>query len=133
MTRALVLDTWAVLAFLQDEPAGAQVENLLAVSRQNGETLWMSVVNAGEVWYILARESSSAEADQSILELRRIGIHFVDADWSLTKTAAGIKAAYPMSYADAFAAALALQKDAILVTGDKEFKQVEPKIQIHWL
>jgi predicted nucleic acid-binding protein len=133
MTDLLVLDTWTILAFLQDEPAGGQVEELLAASHQNGESLFMSVINAGEVWYILAREASPADADQSILELQRLGIHFVDADWGLTKAAAEIKAAYPMSYADAFAAALAVEKEAFLVTGDKEFKQVEQKIQIHWL
>ncbi len=38
-----------------------------------------------------------------------------------------------MSYADAFAAGLAEMKKALLVTGDKEFKQIEEKIKIVWL
>jgi predicted nucleic acid-binding protein len=133
MTGPLVLDTWAILAFWQDEPAGEQVEDLLAASHKNGEALWMSVVNAGEVWYILARETSIGDADQGILELQRLGIRFVDAGWNQAKAAAEIKAAHPISYADAFAAALAKEKGALLVTGDGEFKQVEQEIQIHWL
>jgi predicted nucleic acid-binding protein len=38
-----------------------------------------------------------------------------------------------MSYADAFAAALAEQEKAILLTGDPDFKQVEKAIKIEWL
>jgi hypothetical protein len=45
--------------------------------------LFISVVNAGEVWYIIAREASLSDADRSITELRHLGIEFVDADWTL--------------------------------------------------
>jgi predicted nucleic acid-binding protein len=38
-----------------------------------------------------------------------------------------------MSYADCFAAALAKSRKAELVTGDKEFKQVESEITVRWL
>ena len=38
-----------------------------------------------------------------------------------------------MSYADCFAAALAKEKKTELLTGDKEFKQAEGEIKIHWL
>jgi predicted nucleic acid-binding protein len=38
-----------------------------------------------------------------------------------------------MSYADCFAAALAKLKKAELVTGDKEFRQVEGELKILWL
>jgi predicted nucleic acid-binding protein len=38
-----------------------------------------------------------------------------------------------MSFADCFAAALAKQKKALLLTGDPEFKQVETQVTIDWL
>jgi len=38
-----------------------------------------------------------------------------------------------MSYADAYAAALAKIKKATLVTGDKEFKALENEIKINWI
>jgi ribonuclease VapC len=38
-----------------------------------------------------------------------------------------------MSYADCFAAALAIKKKCELITGDKEFKQVEKEIKIRWI
>jgi ribonuclease VapC len=47
--------------------------------------------------------------------------------------AAHLKARYPISYADAFAAALAKRNGAHLMTGDPEFKAVEPEVAIHWL
>jgi predicted nucleic acid-binding protein len=93
----------------------------------------MSVVNVGEVWYILSREVSDAEADKSIGTLRSWGVEFVAADWPHAKEAASLKAKHKMSYADAFAAALARVRKAELVTGDPEFKQVEDYASIRWL
>lgn len=93
----------------------------------------MTVVNAGEVWYIVARETSAAEADASIKQLRDLGIEFVEADWNLAKDAGYFKSKNKMSFADCFAAALARQHKGNLVTGDLEFKQVEQEITISWL
>jgi ribonuclease VapC len=132
--KAYVLDSWSVMAFLEDEPAGEAVGNLLADAHEHGIPLLMTTVNAGEVWYILAREISEAAADQSIKDVRELGIGFYDADWKLANQAARFKAVKKMSFADCFAAALAVQqKGSMLVTGDKEFKQVEESVKIHWL
>ena len=90
----------------------------------------MTVVNAGEVWYIIARETSEAEADRSIAELQQLGIKFFDADWKLAHAAAAFKSKHSMSFADYFAAALAKEHKADLVTGDQEFKQVEGEVRI---
>ena len=59
--------------------------------------------------------------------------HFVEADWALAKEAGRFKAKNRMSFADCFAAALAKNRKASLVTGDREFKQVESEININWL
>jgi len=131
--KALVLDTWAVIAFYGEEPAGEDVARIIAEANERGTPIWMSVVNAGEVWYIIARRTSAAEADATIEELRSLGIKFDDAEWKITRQAATFKSKHAMSYADAFAAALALQKNAHLVTGDREFKQVAGPVKIHWL
>jgi len=132
-TKSVVLDAWSVLAYLEDEPAGSKVADLIADSHESGADLMMSVVNAGEVWYIIARSASAAEADSSIAELRQLGIEFVDTDWKLAHAAAVFKATRSMSFADCFAAALAKENKAGLVTGDREFKQVESDINIRWV
>ncbi len=131
--KALVLDSWAVLAYLEDESAGQKVADLIADAHEHGIPLLMSVVNAGEVWYILAREVSETEADKGVDGLRKLGIEFVDVDWKTSRQAGGYKSKNRMSYADCFAAALAKEQKAELVTGDKEFRQIESDIRIRWL
>jgi len=131
--RPLVFDSWAVLSYFEDEPAGREVALILARAHAEKVPVFMSVVNVGELWYILAREVSEEEADKSVLELRQLGIDFVDAGWSLVREAAQFKSRGRMSYADCFAAALAKMSGAELVTGDPEFRQVEPLVRIRWL
>ncbi|MFH2104547.1 MAG: type II toxin-antitoxin system VapC family toxin [Chloroflexota bacterium] len=131
--KALVLDSWSVIAYLEDEPAGQQVADLIAGAHEDGIPVSMSVVNAGEVWYIIAREISEAEANGSIKELRELRIQFVDVDWELTQEAAQFKSKNKMSYADCYAVALAKSKKADLVTGDTEFKVVEEQVKIQWV
>ncbi|SRR5581483_69527 len=131
--KTIVLDSWAVLAYLEDENPGKQVAEILANAHEHGTSLLMTTINAGEVWYILAREVSETEAERAVTDLKRLGIQFVDADWNLTRLAAGFKAKHRMSYADCFAAALAKEHKADLVTGDKEFQQVQTDIRISWL
>jgi len=131
--RAIVLDSWAIMSYLGGEPSAEKVADIMADAHEEDIPLFMTVVNAGEVWYILAREVSVAEADSSIRQLRQLGIGFIDADWDLAHEAASFKSKHKMSFADCFAAALAKQKKAHLITGDKEFKQVEPEITINWL
>ena len=131
--KALVFDSWAVLAYLGDEASSQEVADLIAGAHENRTPMYMSNVNAGEVWYILAREISETEADKAVADLTRLGIELVDANWPLTRIAGGFKARHRMSYADCFAAALAKDHKAVLITGDKEFKQVEQDVSIHWL
>ena len=132
-TKAIVLDSWAVIAYLEDEPAAEKVADIIADAHEQEISLLMTVVNAGEVWYIVARAASASDADASIKQLRDLGIEFVDADWSLSKDAGYFKSRNKMSFADCFAAALAKQRKAHMATGDQEFKQVEHEITISWL
>ena len=131
--KALVLDSWSILAFLEDEPAGQQVAEMIADAHESGMPVMMTVVNAGEIWYITARKTSEEDADRTLLELAQLGVQFHDADWELAREAARFKAKGKMSFADCFAAALAKEHKADLVTGDAEFKQVEGEIRIGWL
>jgi uncharacterized protein len=132
-TKAVVLDTWAVIAYFEDEPAGRQVADIIADAHERGLPLLMSVANVGEIWYLFARKLSEAVGDQTISALAQLGTVFVDVDWPLALQAAKFKSKHRMSYADCFAAALAKQKKAELVTGDSEFKQVEGEVKILWL
>lgn len=111
----VVLDSWAVLRYLEDvEPAAPAVGDLL-----ESEKPLMSWINLGEVHYVLRRLHGEDDAAEAVRDLRDV----IDAhlpDERLVLDAARIKADHPMAYADAFAAALAVARDAILWTGDPE-------------
>lgn len=132
-SKAVVLDSWSIIAYLEDEPAGAKVERIIAEAHEQGTPLMTTVVNAGEVWYIVARSTSPEDADEAVRDIRRLGVELVEADWALTRAAAEIKSGARMSYADCFAGALAADRNAVLVTGDPEFKQVASKVKVHWI
>ena len=131
--KAYVLDSWAVIAYLEDEPSGEQIEDLIATAHEEQIPIYMSVINVGEVWYTFAREISEEEANASVKTLRDLRIQFEDANWELTQEAAHFKSLNKMSYADAFAAALAKIKKADLITGDNEFKPLDGEIKISWV
>jgi predicted nucleic acid-binding protein len=72
-------------------------------------------------------------AEQKAREIAAMPIEIVPADLYQTQQAAIYKATHKMSYADCFAAALAKSKNAELLTGDPEFKEMEKEIKIAWL
>ena len=132
---AKVLDSWALMAFLQDEQAAEEVEKLLVKAAGKGVTLLLCVVNWGEVYYSIARAEGEMVAEQKAAELATLPIEIVPvgADLRLAREAARLKAAHKMAYADCFAAALAKTRKAELVTGDPKFKEMEPSLKISWL
>lgn len=95
--------------------------------------LLLSVVNWGEVFYIVHREYGPSKAQQVADVIDTLPIEIIPADLELTRQAAVFKAKHKMSYADCFAAALAKLRRAELITGDKEFKELEQEIKINWL
>jgi predicted nucleic acid-binding protein len=102
-------------------------------ARDSGRACLLSVVNWGEVYYITLREAGQQRADEVAHLISTLPIHIVPADLDLAKQAAIFKSSKRMSYADCFAAALAKHRRAELVTGDKEFKQVESDVKILWI
>lgn len=130
-----VLDSWALLALFEDEPAAEEVEKLLARANDGRDKLLLCVVNWGEIYYNIMRKISAETAERKMQEIAGLPIDIVpvEADLVLTRQAAIYKATKKMSYADCFTAALAKVRKAELVTGDLEFKQVENEIKIGWL
>jgi ribonuclease VapC len=128
-----VLDAWALLAWLQDEqPAAARVQDRLDGAEAGDIELHLSLVNAGEVYYRLARDKSPKAAlrFRSGLASMPIRLHVPSADdvWQ----AALLKSRSRISYADGFAAALAQRLGASLVTGDRDFRGLAD-LSVDWL
>jgi predicted nucleic acid-binding protein len=130
-----VLDSWALIAFFEDEPAANDVEKLLNQAAAEKYQLLMSAVNWGEVYYSTMRAVSQDAAEQKAREIAALPIDIIGVsdDLALVRQAAIFKAKYKMAYADCFAAALAKLRNAEVVTGDPEFKQVEAEVKVAWL
>lgn len=133
MPAAQVLDSHALLALLRDEPGAEAVATILEKAGQRDHPVHMTEVNYAEVQYTIRRKDGDAAWATISGELRAAPIEFHPADRRLADTAADFKARFKISLADAFAAALAKEKKAELVTGDPEFKALENEFKIHWL
>jgi len=133
MTVTKVLDTYALIAFFEDEPGADFVRSLLLEAESGCLNLAMCVVNLGELWYIIARIDSPAQADALVEEIQGLSIEIVDADWKLTYQAAIFKSKGGLSYADCYTAALGQLRQAEVITGDPEFQKLREEITLSWV
>lgn len=130
---ARVLDSFALIAYFRDEPGAESLEGLLVTAGRKDSPLHMSDVNYAEVKYSILKNDGVAAWEEAAKVLQGLPIKFHPTTRALSDTAAELKARFKISLADAFAAALAREMKAELVTGDPEFKALEREIRIAWL
>ena len=133
MTKTYVLDSYAILALLEDEPRAQAVADLIVADTLQ---LFLSIINLGEVFYIVWRRHGEAAAravGRSLWQEDRLTI--VEASWPRVEAAARLKAAGGLSYADAFGLGLAQELAACLVTGDPELRSAAARwrVDLLWL
>ena len=131
-----VLDSYALIGYLEDEPFAEWLQQLLLSARNGRCRLYVHAIQLGEVYYITLREQGKKIADLAYARIKAFPITVIDhIDEKLLLSAASLKATFQVSYADAFAAALAGIYDAVLLTGDPEFEALEEKglLSIKWL
>jgi ribonuclease VapC len=131
----LVLDSWIVLAWLKDQQPGADRMAQLWDQAEAGQAqLLMSVVNVGEVFYLIAKARGEEAAHAVLKNLQSRPIEILPSPKPLVFHAATLKARHPVSYADAFAAATAIRRGAPLVTGDPEMKLLAAEgLRLEWV
>lgn len=133
---SLVLDAWAIMAWLKgQEPAAERVRLLLDAAGRRERKLLMNIVNIGEVFYLSVRARNLAYG-QRVLENLRPSVATIPANDELVMRAANLKARYAISYADAFAAATAISRESPLVTGDPELRDMakqEKMLKLEWI
>lgn len=146
--KSIVFDSWAIIAWLQGETQGDIVRNLIgwiegdrkvkkkAISFIGEEVrevdLYLNIINLGEIFYILGRRKGEREAKNTINELMATPIEVISVTDSLVFLAASLKIKYTIAYADAFAVATAKAKNASLITGDTELKDLD-EVPILWI
>lgn len=132
----MVLDARAVMAWLKgQQPAAERVRGLFEAADQGEQKLLINIVNLGEVFYLSVKARDLAYGQRVVNGLRSRLVVVSAAD-SLVMAAATLKSRYALSYADAFAAATAVAKDAPLVTGDPKLRTVaavEKKLKLEWI
>ena len=134
--NSFVFNSYALIGYLEDESFSDQVQHVLTQAKNRGFRLYIHAIHIGEVYYITLRDQGRSLADLAYSRIKALPITTIDRiDEELLLTAAGLKAKYPISYADSFAAALAIIKNCPLLTGDSEFKSLEKHeiISIEWL
>lgn len=134
--NSIVLDSFALIGYLENEAFSSRVETLLKQAREGKNLIYLHAIHLGEVYYIILREQGQDLADLAYARIRAFPLTYIEIiDEELLRTAATLKAKYPISYADAFAAAMAVMNNAFLLTGDPEFRVIEKKekISIEWL
>lgn len=131
--NVVVLDTWALLAYLDGAPAAQHVRQILRAARRKRAVVLLSLIAYGECLYIVEREQGFHQAQRAVGIIDQLPVRVMPADRPLVFDAAHFKAQFPVSYADAFSIALARRSHARVMTGDPEFKAVESEVLVHWL
>ncbi len=124
-----VLDTSALLAFVEDEDGSERVEKLLL--QKDCLLPWTVIL---EAIYITQRERGEAEANYRYALLKQLPARIIwDMDEPVLLTAARIKTNYRVSLADAIIAAYTFQHKAMLVHKDPEFENLAGQIDLEAL
>jgi ribonuclease VapC len=118
---------------LQEEPGIERVKSLLREASKGKAEVFLSLINLGEVAYIIERRYGQIRKNEFLMTLSLTSIKVAEVTYSRVLEAAHIKAGHSISFADAFAVSLANELGATILTGDPEFKEVEGIAKIEWM
>ena len=123
--RRFVLDANALISLLENRGGAAErVRRIIEDASRNGLPILLSAVNWGEVICAVAHRQGLSAATELLNKLSGLRIAVVPCSSEDAAEAALFKARYKIPYADAFAACLAKQNSAALVTADYDFKTI---------
>lgn len=131
--NSFVLDSFALLRFIQKEPGNEPVKAILDDAMSGKARVMLNVINMGEIIYTVQRRFGQQAKLDVVKSISLLEIKILPAPNDLVYRAAELKAQFPMAYADTFVVASALEHGATVVTGDPEFRQVEHLVKILWV
>ena len=133
MADAVVLDTSACFAFLENEAGADTVEAHLLEARAGSGALHGSFATLTEVEYITTQERGAPDAAVVLEKMKAWPVQWHHTDGALCGMAAKLKAAHRISFADAFVAATAQRLGATLIHKDPEFDALAGVLKLHAL
>jgi predicted nucleic acid-binding protein len=129
-----LLDSFALLAYLNKEDGFEKVRRLLADAQRSNVPVLINEMNVGETYYIIHRKRGQEQAEYFLGPiLTGLPISVISNDFNAVIAAAKIKAQHAISFADCFAVATAQRENAVILTGDPEFQNVAELVEIDWL
>jgi len=131
--KTYVFDASALYVFLQNKPAANKVNQLLKEAVRERAEILMSAVNYGEVYGAILREHGPDRAAATMSAVQPLPIRMLDATPPRSVHAAHVKSKYGLYYVDSFAAALAFEYKATLVTSDSDFRKLGHGFPVVWL
>jgi len=131
--KTYVFDASALFVYLQKKPGALRVSEMLKEAMRGRAQVLMSAVNYGEVYGSILRASGPDQALAAMRTVSPLPIEILDATPQHSFHAADVKARYRLYYVDSFAAALAIEHKATLVTSDSDFRKLGQTISIAWL
>ncbi len=132
--RTFVFDANALLSLFEDRPvAASRVRRLLEEASNRQNPILLSAVNWGEVFYIVWRLRGEEKALEAEAKVRQLPIVVIAADHDRATRAAALKQKHNLGYSDAFAAELAIERKAQLVTADPEFTRLGKILSVYEL
>ena len=127
---AYVLDSFALLAYLEAEEGMPRVRQVLNDASAGRCTVHLSLINLGEIAYIVERERGLAQAQEMLCLIDQLSIEILPASREAVLAASHIKAGHPVAYADAFAVTAAQALDAVVLTGDPKFDSGKALVRV---
>jgi len=131
--KKYIFDSSALISYFDGEPNAGKVADYLEEVNVKELDAFLCVINLGKIYYHFLRTGGFQTGDVIFKAIKTLPIKIIEVNIELTLAASKIKAFNKMSYADCFAAALTENKKGILLTSDKEFKQVEKNIKIDFI
>ncbi|MEE8432442.1 MAG: type II toxin-antitoxin system VapC family toxin [Candidatus Desulfatibia sp.] len=133
MKSGYLFDSHVLLVFFQNEKGAKIVYDILKKSREQNIDRLICVINLGEIIYLTKKRFGDSRKLEILGRIHQLEFKVLSVLNPLVYQAAEIKADYPLSYADCFVVACAIEQNATIVTGDPEFKNVERLVKIEWI
>lgn len=133
MAEAVVLDTSAILAYVDDEPGSEVVAGYLRAAQRGEISLYASFVTLTEVRYITIQEKDESSADYLLGLVKAWPLNWIYPDERQCLLAARFKSEHQISLADSFVAAAASLLGATLVHKDPECEDLAPDLRLQAL
>lgn len=129
-----VLDSSAVLRYIDDEPGSERVRLILRACVSEQARVWISAVQWGEIAGNLRKRLGPSHEQRILSGLLPVEAEIVPANGNRAVHSAELRVDRGLSYADAFALDLAMDsREHVLVTADYGFKSVADLVQIEFL